>query len=287
MRVEAYDLDVLTAGRLRLIVVTALVVLGGLAVDAFGAGAPATDGWDATLSYVSAKAPNFPFVSKPRLRVTHGGAVVYNRIVPLPSACVPGGCRLGFGAGGRAFQLVDLGPAKGPAAVIWLWTGGAHCCTVVRAVSLPDGALAAKDFGNAGARLARLGGKRVFVSADDRFAYLFTSYAESGAPIQVWRFRAGRFSDVTRLFPDQIAADASRWWTLTQRARRDHREARGVFSAWAADTCALGRKATFEKELATELAAGAFSALPGKADGPASQYATALRRKLAAWGYCR
>jgi hypothetical protein len=279
---------VLTAARIRLLVATALVVTGAFAVDALGAGAPAAEGWDATLDYAAVKAPLFPRVSRLRLRVTHDGVVVYNRIVPLPRDCVADGCRLGPAAGGPAFQLVDFGSSRGPTALIWLWTGGAHCCTVVRAVSIPDGATAARNFGDFGARLAVLRGQRVLVSADDRFAYLFTSYASSGAPVQIFRFRGGRFITVTRQFPDAIAADQSRWWRLTQRARRSQGEARGVFAAWAADTCALGKKADVSRELAIAVAADAFSPPSGEPGGPTgAQYASTLLRKLTAWGYCR
>ena len=276
----------MTAGRIRLLVVTALVVAGAFAVDALGAGSPATDGWDATLNYVTARDPTFQRVSKLRLRVTYRGVVVYDRAVPLPPDCLADGCLLGFGSSrSRAFQLVDLGSSKGPAALIWFWTGGAHCCTVVRAVSIPGGATAAKNFGNPGARLTTLDRSRVFVSGDDRFNYVFTSYAASGVPIRIWRFRNGRFLDVTRQFPERIAADAARWWRLTLRESRARRDARGVFAAWAADTCALGKAATVRRELAIRVAGGAFRVEPDGLVG--AQYATALRRKLSAWGYCR
>ena len=277
----------LTAARIRLLVATALVVTGAFAVDALGAGSPAAEGWDATLDYTAVKAPLFPRVSTLRLRVTHSGVVVYNRIVPLPHDCVADGCRLGSAAGGPAFQLVDFGSTKGPTALIWLWTGGAHCCTVVRAVSIPDGATAARNFGDPGARLTVLHGQRVLLSADDRFAYLFTSYASSGLPTRLWRFRNGRFADVTLMFPEQITADAARWWKATGQARRSQGEARGVFAAWAADTCALGKKADVRRELAIAVAAGTFSPPRGEPGGQTgAEYATALQRKLTAWGYC-
>ena len=278
----------LTAGRIRLLLATVLVVAGAFAVDAHGADSPAADGWDATLNYVTAKDPTFQRVSKLRLRVTYSGAVIYNRAVPLPRDCLVDGCELGAGSNGRAFQLVDLGSSKGPAALIWLWTGRAHCCTIVRAVSIPDGAAAAKNFGNPGARLAVVDGSRVFVSGDDRFNYLFTSYASSGVPLQIWRFRNGRFSNVTSSYPDQIAADAARWWKFVLREGRTRGEVRGVFAAWAADTCALGNAAVVRRELAARVAAGVFSPLRGEPDGLAgAQYAAALLRKLGAFGYCR
>ena len=289
MRRETYDPDVPAAVRIRLVVLTALVVVGASAAGASGGGGtPADPGWDATLNYSAVQSTPIPHVSKLHLRVTRLGAVVYDRIVPLPPDCIAHGCELVPPAPGRPFQLVDLGPKKGPMALIWLSTGGAHCCTVVRAVSIPDGATAARNFGNSGARLVTLGGKKVFVTADDRFAYLFTSFASSGLPVQVWRFQNGVFAVVTRQFPDTIDADAVRWWTLTQRARRAHGEARGVFAAWAADKCQLDQKADVQRELASGVAAGAFSPPNGESSGPAGQqYATALLSKLTAWGYCR
>lgn len=280
----------LTAARLRLIVVTGLVVAGAFTVDALGAGSGAADGWNATLDYVAVEPPSFPRVSKLRLRVTHRGAIVYNRAVPLPRACRQG-CQLGFvsfGSKAGAFQLVDLGSSKGPTALIWLATGGAHCCSIVRAVSIPDGTLAAKNFGDPGARLRLLGGSRLFVSADDRFAYLFTSFASSALPLQIWRLRDGGFSDLTRQFPAQIAADAARWWKLTQRADRSRGEARGVFAAWAADSCALGRKAAVRRELAARVVRGVFSPPRGEHAGfTGARYGAALLRTLKAWRYCR
>ena len=278
----------LATARIRLVVLAVLVVVGASAAGASGGGGtPADPGWDATLNYSAVQSTPFPLVSKLHLRVTRLGAVVYDRIVPLPRDCIAKGCELVPPAPGRPFQLVDLGPKRGPMALIWLSTGAAHCCTVVRAVSIPDGATAARNFGDSGARLVTLGGKKVFVSADARFAYLFTSFASSGLPVQIWRFQNGAFVVVTRQFPDSVVADAERWWTLTQRARGSHGEARGVFAAWAADKCLLGQKADVQRELASGVAAGVFSPPNGEPSGLAGQqYATALLRKLTAWGYC-
>lgn len=274
----------LTPGRIRLIAVTAVVVAGGFAVNALGAGSPTSAGWDATLNYITVKDPTFKRVSKFHLRVTYRGVVVYNRAVPLPPDCIADGCLLRGGSGGRAFQLIDLGSSKGPAALIWFWTGGVHCCTIVRAVSIPDGATAAKNFGNSSVRLTAFGGIRLFVTADDRFNYVFTSYAASGVPLQILRFRGGRFLNVTHNYPERIATDAARWWKLTRQETRARRDARGVFAAWAADTCALGQAAAVRRELAARVASGTFNVEPY--DIPGAQYAAALLRKLKGWGYC-
>lgn len=279
----------LAAARIRLVVLAVLVVVGASAAGASGGGGtPADPGWDATLNYSAVQSTPFPLVSKLHLRVTRLGAVVYDRIVPLPRDCIAKGCELVPPAPGRPFQLVDLGPKKGPMAVIWLSTGGAHCCTVVRAVSIPDGATAARNFGNSGARLVKLGGKKVFVTADDRFADLFTSFASSGPPVQVVQFKNGSFGTVTRAYPAMVVADAARWWDATLKARSARGEARGVFAAWAADKCLLGEKAAVQRELASGVAAGVFSPPRGESSGVAGQqYATALLSKLTAWGYCR
>lgn len=268
-----------------------LIALGaavGASASGSNAGALANGHWRATLHYQSLPSAVFPRVSDLRLRVTRDGKAVYDRTVPLPRDCMTDGCSLLRGPGGRSFELRDLGLPSGPAAVIWFWTGGAHCCTVVHIVSMPDGRAAVRNFGDPGARIVDLGGQYLFRSADDRFAYVFTSFAASAFPVQLWRFRNGRLTNVTRDFPDTIAADAAQLWrgVLSQRAR--HGEVRGVFAAWAADQCALGKQAVVAKELATGVARGIFSQPRGEPEGLAgARYAAALRQHLRQWGYCR
>lgn len=276
--------------RLSVAAVVCVVALGA----AVGAGAAGSIGgapggqWQATLHYQSLSDRVFPRVSHLRLRVTRDGKVVYDRAIPLPRDCVAAGCSLLSGPGARSFELRDLGLAGGPAAVIWLWTGGAHCCTVVHVVALPNGRAAVRNFGDPGAKIVELNGQYVFRSADDRFAYLFTSFAASAFPVQLWRFDGSRLTDVTRRFPGTIAADAAQLWrgVLGQRASRG--EVRGVFAAWAADECELGREDVMASQLASGVADGIFSPPRGEPGGLAgSEYAAALRSHLRRWGYCR
>jgi hypothetical protein len=275
------------------VLLTAALAAAGATVAGAGsstsrAGSDAHGVWSATLRYQTGADRLFPRVSHLRLRVTRSGVVVYNRAVPLPRDCVAEGCSLLDGPGGQALTLRDLGLPMGLVAVIWFWTGGAHCCTVVRALSIPDGHGATKNFGDPGARIVTLDGKHVFRSADDRFAYLFTSFAASGFPVQVWRFAGRRFVDVTREFPAAIQTDAAIWWKVVVRERASGGEVRGAFAAWAADSCALGRGGAVAQELAAGVSAGIFSPPKGEPGGPAgAQYATALQARLRRWGYCR
>ena len=127
------------------------------------------------------------------------------------------------------------------------FTGGAHCCLQSRFFRyLPDRGVYAGTFhnwGNGGYRLENLDGQDglELVSSDDRFAYAFTAFAASAFPVQIWRFEAGRFVDVTRDFPGQIERDSSALWRLYEQVRRERTDVRGVLAAWHADRCLLGR----------------------------------------------
>jgi hypothetical protein len=72
--------------------------------------------------------------------------------------------------------------------------------------------LLTQDFGNPGVTIRDLNGDGLpeFITGDGRFAYRFTDYADSAWPIEVERYINGAFVDVTRRFPEQIRADATR-----------------------------------------------------------------------------
>jgi hypothetical protein len=109
------------------------------------------------------------------------------------------------------------------------------------------------DFGDPTPRLADLNGDRrqELVSADDRFAYEFTSYAFSGLPLQVWSFSEGRLQDVTRAFPGAVSRDAT---AQLRRFRSWRRQGLGLgfIAAWAADEDLLGRRAAVQRLLGAE-----------------------------------
>jgi hypothetical protein len=176
-------------------------------------------------------------------------------------------------------------PGQTPKVVLDLFTGGAHCCFVEQVFSGPgpNGVTVAEhNFRNAPARLKPLGpeGQSVLVSADNRFAYAFTDFANSGLPVQVWALRSGMFSDVTRRYPSLITADATTEWRYFK-ARRD--DDVGFFAAWAADEELLGRGALVNRTLAHELRAGRLRG--GVVGVHGKRFARELNADLRRWGY--
>lgn len=249
-----------------------------------------SDRWAATLSYNrrgTVDDPQHSPVVALRLRVTHLGRAV-DRTLPLPRECRRGGCLPAGFPGGPLFSIRILNPGAPPIGLVRLSTGGAHCCTILELVPLAGGPITSRNFGDYGAREERLAGRLVLISGDDRFAYLFTSYAASGLPLEIWRYDGGRLANVTRRFPARLARDADMWWKLVTRGRARRDEVRGHFAAWAADTCALGRRELLERELKAGLARRDFSPPRAEPTGPTGgAYATALRKRLLVWGYCR
>jgi hypothetical protein len=120
----------------------------------------------------------------------------------------------------------------------------------------------------------------VFVSTDNRFAYAFTDYANSGRPVQVWTLRRGAFRDMTRDYPSLIAQDAALHWRYFK--RRPHDDV-GYFAAWAADEYLLGRKGLVNRRLARELHAGTLRVYFGPDHG--RRFAHDLKKDLRRWGY--
>ena len=141
------------------------------------------------------------------------------------------------------------------------YTGGAHCCFQTRFFRwLPARKAYGMTFRNwldAGYRAMNLDGlgSVELLSSDARFGYVFTAFAGSPFPIQIWEFDGGRLRDVTRLFPGQVELDAKRLWrTYLEHRRTD--DVRGVLAAWQADQYLLGREDAGWLELERALTRG-------------------------------
>jgi len=271
------------------------VVIGALsAVASAAAGTPETRtqtvhlrGWSVTLTYHVRRFTGYSSPTRLHLRASAGPTTRFDRDLRLPSICLGGGCEA-FDGPASILEVRDLG-GSAPAAVLWLYSGGAHCCSIVEIVPLGGGPVLMHNFGDPGAQLIRVGATTLFRTADDRFAYLFTSYAASGFPLSLFRLRGGRLVEVTPSYRGRIAADARNLWGWVAKIRRQKQEVRGLFAAWAADACRLSGRARVEKVTASLARAGVFSppfTEPGA--GPkGARFPVVLLRDLTRWGYCK
>jgi hypothetical protein len=185
-----------------------------------------------------------------KLTITRAGAELYSG-VPSIKACKGFTCSptVGFGAAQRPLIVRDLDGDGEPEIVYTAFTGGAHCCIVAEFFELAsdDSRYSSVDraFGNPGLGIKDLNhdGRPEVVTADDAFAYRFTSYAFSALPMLVLRYDHGHFSAITANFKGRLRAESKRLWR-GYKTLRPHRDdtARGQISAWAADQYRLGRR---------------------------------------------
>lgn len=217
-----------------------------------------------------------------RLVVTNQGKKVFDEQI-----CTSERCGL---ASHHTLSLQALWQGSTPDAVVDFYTGGAHCCfeSMIVLVKGTAGTVAVDhDWGDPGYRVVRYDGNAELVTADDRFAYAFTSFAGSGLPIQVWTIDPdGQLENVTWLRQDLVAKDAARWWQayVSQRGKKGA-DVRGVVAAWCADEYQLSNSRTCESELTSAVRHGFLN---GPSEWPqAAKFVTVLESKLSKWGYPR
>ncbi|HET6795397.1 MAG TPA: hypothetical protein VFH45_13190 [Acidimicrobiales bacterium] len=241
-----------------------------------------------------------PTLAGARLRLTSGGRVLIDQAIPPPRTDPPsdiGVMPQSIGPAQPVTPTADttaasplcLASFKGmatPTVVMGLTTGGAHCCTVVRAVPARAGGTAStvdRDLGNPGAELRAEGGHAVVVTADNAFAYEFTDYAGSGMPVRVLELGPTGFVDTTRGHLSMVASDADQWWSAFGEASAQH-DGNGVLAAWVADECVLGRSS---QAWATVDRLQAQGRLVGPSGWPSgSAFVRNLRGFLTAQHYC-
>ena len=233
------------------------------------------------------KVPNFHGL---RLSISRGRTVVYDQ--PVVSKFCAKLCWPGPGIGKRpSVQVVDVEHTGDPDVVLNLYSGGAHCCTVVQIFSFDLGTSSYVEtervFGDPEARIVDLrhDGRFEFLTADDTFAYRFTDFAASGLPIEILTFANGRFTDVTRSYPRLVAKDAALWLKAFKGMARDHyADSVGVIAAWAADEDLLGHTKLVSRYLHQQAAAGHLN---GSFTPGGTKFIANLQKFLRRRGYLR
>jgi len=272
----------------RVILILSLAVAAGAATSSVAASVTHHAGasWGtttATLSWTAHHSATAMPYSGVRLDIHRAGVDLFDE--PVHALLCGTLCWPALGVPTPPVVVRDIEADRSPDVIVSLYSGGAHCCYVTQIYRYDPGtqtyAIVQRDFGDPGARLERIGGTDVFLSADDRFAYRFAAFAFSGLPVQIWRFAAGRFVDVTRRHRARIAADAKLWWSAFVKNARQ-RFGDGFIAAWAADEDLLGDGVLVSNTLAAQDRAGRLRNI-GAPSGAA--FIRALERFLSRTGY--
>jgi hypothetical protein len=238
----------------------------------------------ATFSYTVKTSHSFPTYSREHLTIVRGGTTAYDAAVKDPfcgSLCWPGDPA----TKGHSAQIVDINNSGEPNVVVTLYSGGAHCCLIAEVFTYAPAsqkyAMLRHNFEDPGFSLKKIGpsGSYLFVSADFRFEYEYTSFAQSVDPVQIFDFTGGAFNDVTKNHLNLVTKDAAQWWKLFKQHMKTG--GTGVLAAWAADEELLGNDALVQSTLQKQLKAGHLTG--GFVNG--KKYVTLLNKDLVKWGY--
>jgi len=229
-----------------------------------------------------------------RLKIARAGVTAFDEEVPAvcdyPRGCLP---MPAAPETGDSLVVEDLDGDAEPEVLLDLYTGGAHCCLYTFFYAYRPSAgtyvLSRHGWADSGYTLRDLDadGKPEFHSYDARFAYRFTAYAFSVFPVQIWRYRDGHLTDVTRRFPRELRRDARTNKKLSSRTR-DNADAdiRGVLAAYLADKYLLGQGRSGWRLVRRAVRRGEVHKLDRFDSNPAGRsYLRRLRRFLKRTGY--
>jgi hypothetical protein len=270
-------------GRWRLITILALLA-ASLAVPLTAGAHRARTAVDT----VSASVTGIGQPGKARLVILRNDQTFYNQPVRSP-ACGRLCLVIALPPGKKVVKLLDLDADGQPEVVLGVFSGGAHCCFVDQVFSFDPGTMTyAKNehsFLDSDPLIERLGGHYAFVGNDARIAEAaFTDFADSGAPIAIWRFEGRRFVAVTAQFPSRVKADAAKWLRLFHHHLNN---GVGLIAAWAADEDLLGNSKTVSSTLKALAAKGALRTPLGLPHNSATAFVAQLEKLLRQLGYTK
>jgi len=270
--------------RLPLLLLTVMMVLVVAAPARATTETASSGGVDATFSYE--KHGDFEWRDL-HLVIERGGVPAYDGM-PKTQDCESPYCAPGAGdSGSGSLKVTDIDGDGEPEVLVDLYTGGAHCCVVTDILRFTGSTYepVTRNWADPGYTLVAPvgpGAPATFVTADARFAYTFASFAYSWLPVRALTLVGGRWTDVTRLHPEVLRADAARA-LKTYKKYRNGSLSLGALAGWVADEYRLGKRRTADAFVTHELAAGR---LRGSKGWPRRRaFVRSLARHLRAWGY--
>ncbi|HEX2129495.1 MAG TPA: hypothetical protein VHF58_09800 [Solirubrobacterales bacterium] len=278
----------LVLATLAAVAATALVAVPGASAGANHEVTRTAGAVGATLSWRGdfAETKNF------RIQISRDNVVLVSEPVRVEDCGEPiRGYACPWPVGDSPLEIRDLDADGEPEVIVRAFTGGAHCCVVALIYRWTGGEYVSSERNFFGAAWTLKDfdqdGIVEFRTSDYRFDFLYGSHAESVFPIQIMRFDAGSFTDVTREFPKQVGRDARLLGREYER-RAETRKRLGVRSALAAyvaDLYLLGGKRDANRVLKDALEKGV---LERNRFGPGPwgrKFVRHLKRTLDRFGY--
>lgn len=117
-----------------------------------------------------------------------------------------------FESGFESLSIIDFNNDNSPKIVARLYSGGAHCCFSIAIMDIINDTLSlicTKDLMNSDFQIKDLDkdGRQEIVTYDDRFAYEFTSFADSRFYIAIYHFENNQLIPQNKLFRDFVLKD--------------------------------------------------------------------------------
>ncbi|MGK7920496.1 MAG: S-layer homology domain-containing protein [Trichodesmium sp.] len=202
------------------------------------------------------QANNTDLVSDLRLKIIRSGEIVFNEPVPIKSLADDSEIDntttvlagrfvkvqlLDLDGNGESEVLVDLVTLNNSDVPL---DGGTYSLIYRYQPTQNNYKMLRHFWGNVNYRLTDLDRDNIpeFKSVDSRFANVFSNTNDSALPIQIWQYRQGKMSDVTREYPVQINTNASELWLEFYRRSSQNQDVKGVLAAYLANKYLLGEK---------------------------------------------
>lgn len=153
--------------------------------------------------------------------------------------------REAFTFNNSSILLKDLDGNNIPEVIISTYSGGAHCCTNFVIYTWQKNQFIEtekSDLNSGGGEFKDLNGdgKIEFLTGDNAFLYLFSSYAGSFPPSLILSFNNGKFKNVTRQYSQELKSTAWQMYQAFLESKKEGYEVNGILAGYVAEKILLG-----------------------------------------------